>query len=510
MTEREDGATSLAAAALAAGKPALARSFRLHRPRGAFCHAGWCQQCQTVLPDGSRALACQTRAENGDVARLGATDPLRAVGRMAETLPPWFWDSRMLSPQWLAQPWLELLRRLSAAPPLAPAAMPHAPLPWRRSAADVLIVGGGEAGLIAAKGLAGAGRKVLLAEAERLGGIARFLPDRAAGLLKLALQARSAGAELRERTLCLGLYDGATRALLLGPDGPETVEIAALVVAAGAYDRLPAFLGNDLPGILGGRAFVRLAAARALPKGARIGLYSDEPSAMRLVEAARAHGIAWAWIAGPGALPMAEEDAFPRARLRKAIGGSRIAGIEIEPGLRLDCELLVLALSQPAYELQMQAGRRAVLTGDPPAVRTAGPALLPLLELGEAAGWSDGPDFSSRVEDAVQSWLEDPHAHAPAPPDAVAAAAPNPDAFLCLCEDVRVGDCMRAIEDGFDDIELLKRRTGAGTGPCQGKLCHAELMACLARAGRTAALPTVRPLLRPVRLDALAGADDGV
>ena len=142
--------------------------------------------------------------------------------------------------------------------------------------------------------------------------------------------------------------------------------------------------------------------------------------------------------------------------------------------------------------------------------RTPGPALLPLLELGEAAGWADGPDFSSRVESAVQSWIEDPHVAAPVPAEHAPAAAPDPDAFLCLCEDVRIGDCMRAIEDGFDDIELLKRRTGAGTGPCQGKLCHAELMACLARAGRAAALPTVRPLLRPVRLDALAGADDGL
>ena len=53
----------------------------------------------------------------------------------------------------------------------------------------------------------------------------------------------------------------------------------------------------------------------------------------------------------------------------------------------------------------------------------------------------------------------------------------------------------------------LKRRTGAGTGPCQGKLCHGEMLACLAAAGRPVALPTVRPLLRPTTLAALAAAD---
>ena len=49
-----------AAAALSAGRRVLSRSFRLHRPRGAFCHAGWCQQCRVSLPDGRIALACQS------------------------------------------------------------------------------------------------------------------------------------------------------------------------------------------------------------------------------------------------------------------------------------------------------------------------------------------------------------------------------------------------------------------------------------------------------------------
>jgi sarcosine oxidase subunit beta len=87
------------------------------------------------------------------------------------------------------------------------------------------------------------------------------------------------------------------------------------------------------------------------------------------------------------------------------------------------------------------------------------------------------------------------------------AAAPSSRAFLCLCEDVRRRDAEAAIADGFADVELLKRRTGAGTGPCQGKLCHGEMLACLAEAGRPVALPTVRPLLRPVTLAELAASE---
>jgi sarcosine oxidase subunit alpha len=508
MSASDETGPSLAAAAIAVGKPALARSFRLHRPRGAFCHAGWCQQCAVVLPDGTRALACQTPASAGSVRKLGRPDPLRAIGHLAEGLPPWFWETGATWPDALRQPWLEILRRLSSAKPL-PARRASESAPWRRGSCDVLIVGGGRSGLIAARRLAATGRKTVLVEAERLGGIARFSPARAPDVARLVFEARQAGARLRESALCLGLYEGATRALVLDKQGPEMIALEGLVVAAGAYDRLPAFAGNDLPGILGGRAFLRLAAAQMLPEKCRIGLYTNEASAPRLLDAAAASDVAWHWIAGPGALPAAQSLTFARARLRRVRGSGRLAEAEFEPGIRLACDLLVLGFSQPAYELQMQAGRRAALAGDPPVVRTTGPALLPLLELGEAAGESDGPDFAQRVEAALDDWIADPSRIGETEANPPAATAADPETILCLCEDVRHGDCMRAIEDGYGDIELLKRRTGAGTGPCQGKLCHAELMACLARTGRSPALPTQRPLLRPVRLDALAGADDG-
>jgi bacterioferritin-associated ferredoxin len=134
--------------------------------------------------------------------------------------------------------------------------------------------------------------------------------------------------------------------------------------------------------------------------------------------------------------------------------------------------------------LQMQAGQTAILAGAPATVLTEGDPGIPMTVVGDAA-------------------LK------PLPPTRP-AAAPSPHAFLCLCEDVRRRDAAAAIAEGYADVELLKRRTGAGTGPCQGKLCHAEMLACLAEAGRPVALPTVRPLVRPVSLAELAAAEGGV
>ncbi len=49
-------------------------------------------------------------------------------------------------------------------------------------------------------------------------------------------------------------------------------------------------------------------------------------------------------------------------------------------------------------------------------------------------------------------------------------------AIVCACEDVTVHEIDAAIAQGYGDIESLKRYTGLGTGPCQGKSCEAAAM----------------------------------
>ena len=56
-------------------------------------------------------------------------------------------------------------------------------------------------------------------------------------------------------------------------------------------------------------------------------------------------------------------------------------------------------------------------------------------------------------------------------------------AIVCACEDVAVHDIERAIALGHSDIESVKRYTGLGTGPCQGKSCLTGCMKLCAKAG---------------------------
>ena len=79
---------------------------------------------------------------------------------------------------------------------------------------------------------------------------------------------------------------------------------------------------------------------------------------------------------------------------------------------------------------------------------------------------------------------------------------------LCRCEDVTLADLEHCVSRGYRDIEEVKRYTGFGTGPCQGKECLAAVASQLAILTRQppAAIPpfTSRPPLAPTPLRLLA------
>lgn len=82
--------------------------------------------------------------------------------------------------------------------------------------------------------------------------------------------------------------------------------------------------------------------------------------------------------------------------------------------------------------------------------------------------------------------------------------------ILCLCRDVSEEDVRRAVAEGYDDIETLKRFTGACTGLCQGKTCVEAIRRLVAElTGRDLTevpAPPRRPPAAPVRLGTLAAA----
>jgi NAD(P)H-nitrite reductase large subunit len=84
--------------------------------------------------------------------------------------------------------------------------------------------------------------------------------------------------------------------------------------------------------------------------------------------------------------------------------------------------------------------------------------------------------------------------------------------ILCRCEDVTADDVAHAVAAGFLSLEEVKRYTGFGTGPCQGKECLVPVALAVARASgvpATALRPfTARAPLSPTELKQFAALEE--
>ncbi len=83
--------------------------------------------------------------------------------------------------------------------------------------------------------------------------------------------------------------------------------------------------------------------------------------------------------------------------------------------------------------------------------------------------------------------------------------------FLCRCEDVTLEEFRDAYDEGFSELESLKRYTGVGTGFCQGKGCLSEAAQELAALRDTPPgkirLTTIRPPAESMTFAQLAALD---
>lgn len=83
------------------------------------------------------------------------------------------------------------------------------------------------------------------------------------------------------------------------------------------------------------------------------------------------------------------------------------------------------------------------------------------------------------------------------------------DVVICRCEEITLGEILRAIREGADTLNVIKRTTRAGMGLCQGRTCQKMIAAMLARElGKPlseVAPPSVRPPLRPTSMKVFCG-----
>jgi len=86
------------------------------------------------------------------------------------------------------------------------------------------------------------------------------------------------------------------------------------------------------------------------------------------------------------------------------------------------------------------------------------------------------------------------------------------ESIVCRCEDITEDDVIKTINEGYTDLEELRKKLRIGMGPCQGRVCIQLVTKILEKkTGKTASkipLPTSRSPIVPVPLGTLASDEN--
>ena len=256
-----------------------------------------------------------------------------------------------------------------------------------------------------------------------------------------------------------------------------------MVLATGAHETPLLFENNDLPGIMLASSARRLMATYGVRPGrqAVVATETEEgyETALELLDAGvRVAAIVDTAEERSGSVAVAVRErgitVLPGHRVVKANGRGKVKGAVVapvanpSPSRRIRCDLLCMSGSlQPVDALLHQMGSSQ--DGVTLAGQVNGAAGLPEI-LGQ------GRDAGRRAAGAP-----DEEANDIKPPGLVPGEAPalptgkGGRTYVCFCEDVSAHDIEQAIDEGFADVQTLKRYTTVTMGPCQGKMCGRAL-----------------------------------
>ena len=573
---------TLASALLANGVRLVARSMKYHRPRGLVAAGAEEPNAIVQVGEGARTLpnlvATQVELYEGLTARSVNVFPsvdfdLRAVhGWFARLMPPGFYYKTFMWPAGFWRLYEGAVRRAAGLGTAPPAPDPDA-YDHMNAHCDVLVAGGGPAGLAAALEAGRAGARVILVDegsepgGSLLGSRAEIDGDPGERWVAAAVGELAATAEVRvlTRTTAVGYYEHNFLHALercrdhLPPGegkGPRQrlwrIRARQVVLATGAIERPLVFSNNDRPGIMLASAVSEYINRYAVRPGSRAVVFTNNDSAYRTAVDMAAAGIRVEAIVD--ARPAGARSTAARLRgievvenhvVVNARGGRRLRAVQLmslgQDGRSVDgprrtvaCDLLAVSGGwSPTVQLHAQARGRPRYDpvkacfgpGEPVQAERSVGACSGVFGLGAClASGSEGGAAAAREaglgggEPSRPAPVAEEEQEEPIRPLwAVPAPMPMsraPKQFVDLQMDITAADIEIAAREGYESIEHVKRYTTLGMGPDQGKLGNVNGIGILARHKNTdpgsIGTTTFRPFYTPVSYGAMAGGEQGL
>ena len=381
------GGDTIASALYAGGQRTFSRSFKYHRPRGELCGCGQCANSLVDVDGRPGIRACGEPAVDGMRVRHQNAwpslrfDVMRATDRIGGPFTQvGFYYKTFIRPRRLWPVYEKVLRHAAGLGRLrARQDEREWTTEYRRRHCDVLVVGGGIAGLTAAITAAEAGLDVVLCDEDAAPGGLLLAEGRHDQARDLAERARAAGVELLAGASALGHFEGLVavwqRSTL------HQIRAARHVIATGAIQQPLVFHDNDLPGVMLSGGARRLAALYAVKPGERAVVATADDRGLDDALALKAAGVdiravadlrATSEVAGRTAeLRAAGIDVMHSATVVRAHGRDQVRAATLARVdrhgratagtlTRVPCDLVAVSGgAHPALSLLLQAGGQA-------------------------------------------------------------------------------------------------------------------------------------------------------
>lgn len=570
---------TLASALLANGVSLVARSWKYHRPRGVLSAGVEEPNALVQLFDGARTVPNARMTEVSLVEGLSASSihaspsvefDVKAVsGWFSRLIPAGFYYKTFMASQ-AAWHFFEKHIRASSGLGASPTVKDPDRYEKRFAHCDVLVVGGGIAGLAAALAAGRSGARVMLCDEQAEPGGWLLSSDEKVDGVPAAQWVEQAHQELASlpevfvlpRTTAFGYHDHNLVTLIerRGDHLPEAeapvfrerlwkVRAKQVVLATGAHERPLVFGNNDLPGIMLASAVSTYVRRYAVLPGRRAMVFTNNDTGYDAALALHGAGASVVVIdarsesagslserAHAKGIQILAGHVITEARGRKRVSGAVVQALDASDRLigsprELACDLVAVSGGfSPVIHLHCQAGSKPVwadehaafLPGKSAQAETSAGGCLGLQSLFLCAhsGWAAGTAAAQAAGFAAPSARAPRAAETQAGPLRPLWLVPHakpvsraPKQFVDLQNDVAASDIHLAVREGFESIEHVKRYTAMGFGTDQGKTGNINGMGIAAQAlGKSipqVGTTTFRPNYTPVTFGAVAGLELG-